>query len=100
MNVKLLSLIPDYLLGVLPDSQRYEIDALVAGSSAFRQEVDRVAESLALGDPLAGEAPPEAVRGRLLRTLGGVDRFEHEVATTMSDEVRRRLFAVAREGAG
>ena len=75
MNVKLLSLIPDYLLGVLPDSQRYEIDALVAGSSAFRQEVDRVAESLALGDPLAGEAPPEAVRGRLLRTLGGVDRF-------------------------
>jgi len=75
MNTKLRALIPDYLLGVLPERQRYEMDALVAGSAAFRQEVDRVAESLALADPLAHEAPPEPLRSRLLRTLAGPDRF-------------------------
>jgi putative transcriptional regulator len=76
MNGELLALIPDYVLGLLPEDRRRELDALAADSPVFREEVDRVAESLAGGaDRLEPALPPPAVRARLLRTLEGVERF-------------------------
>jgi quercetin dioxygenase-like cupin family protein len=57
---------PESLLGVLPDDERNEIEALLATGS------------------LTPVAPPAGVRARLLRTLGSVDRF----ATFMDDLTR------------
>jgi putative transcriptional regulator len=77
MSSEVLALIPDYVLGLLPERERREVDALVAGSPSLRQEVDQMAESLASGaESLTSFAPaPASVRDRLFRTLDGVDRF-------------------------
>jgi hypothetical protein len=78
-NAHLVDLIPDYLLGALPAEEQQALDALCNRSAEFRREVDRVAENLALAaqalTPVASRRPPPAVRERLLKTVGGVDRF-------------------------
>jgi hypothetical protein len=68
--------LPDYVLGALPESERREIDALVAASPALRREADRMSETLALAaEELPLAPPPPSVRSRLMRTLGSADRF-------------------------
>ena len=75
-EAELLPLIPDYLLGALSREQQRQVDALIAGSPAFRREVDAAAEALAgAALALAPVPPPPALRARLLQTVAGVDRF-------------------------
>jgi quercetin dioxygenase-like cupin family protein len=69
-------LIPDYVLGELSAEQQRQVDALIEDSPELRREVDRVTEALAAAAGVTtAVAPAPALRARLLRTLGGVDRF-------------------------
>jgi anti-sigma factor RsiW len=69
-------LLPEYVLGALPDSERREVDAQLAASPALQREADRVTETLALAaEALPPAPPPASVRSRLMRTLGSADRF-------------------------
>ncbi len=71
-----LALIPDYLLGALPEHEQRRLDAMVAESPAFRREVDAAAQALADATTTLAPLPaPAAARARLLATLGSVDRF-------------------------
>jgi putative transcriptional regulator len=75
-QAEMLRLIPDYLLGALSREQQRALDALIAGSPAFRREVDAAAEALAgASHALAPVPAPPALRTRLLDTIGSVDRF-------------------------
>ena len=78
MNPKLLELIPDYVLGVLPEDEMQALDDLCSRSAEFCGEVDRVADSLAFGAqalPHAAYSATASARARLLRSVGGIDRF-------------------------
>jgi putative transcriptional regulator len=71
-----LELIPDYVLGVLPEDEQQQVHAQVLQSRELQREVDRVTEALAAtADQLASAAPDPGLRGRLLHSLSGVDRF-------------------------
>lgn len=69
-------LIPDYVLGTLPEEQRQEVRALMLGSSELRRQIDQAAEALArTPERLNPLAPSPSLRDRLLQTVGGVNRF-------------------------
>jgi len=73
---RVLPLLPEYVLGTLPEEQRREIDALVAASPALQREVDEATEALArTADLVPRVRPAPGGRARLLDTLGSVERF-------------------------
>jgi putative transcriptional regulator len=71
-----VELLPEFVLGTLPEAEAREVEAALAGSPALRQELDRVTEALA-GAALALDpvAPPERARQRLMKALDGPERF-------------------------
>jgi putative transcriptional regulator len=72
----LVDLIPEYVLGTLPEAQMREIAALVDASPALQREVDRAAEALAASvETLPPLEPSPAVRSRLLDSLARAERF-------------------------
>jgi hypothetical protein len=78
VNSKLLELIPDYVLGLLPEDEMQALDDLCSRSADFCGEVDRVADSLAFNTQTMAPAAASvtaAARARLLRSVGGIDRF-------------------------
>ena len=76
MKLDALALLPEYVLGALPEPARREVAAAVAASPALAAEVDRLTEALAaLAAAAPAVVPAPAVRARLLETLGGVNRF-------------------------
>src|SRR5262245_65781929 len=82
MRSDAMDLIPEYVLGTLPEAEMREIEALVAESPSLRREVERVTEALVQSaDALEPIAPPESLRARLVKTLTGPDRFEPFFAT-------------------
>lgn len=69
--------LPEYLLDALdPDERRRFLEGLAA-SPALAREVDEGREVIAAwaGRQVKPEAPPAALRRRLLDTIGGVERF-------------------------
>jgi anti-sigma factor RsiW len=78
-------LLPEYVLGVLPDDEQGRVQAVCAASPALRGEIDRISEALArTAGTLTPLAPPPAVRARLFQTVAGVNRF----APFLNDLVR------------
>lgn len=79
------ALIPEYVLGVLPEEEQRQVQAVLAASPSLRGEADEITEALArAAGTLPLLAPPPAVRARLLQTVAGVGRF----APFLSDLVR------------
>jgi anti-sigma factor ChrR (cupin superfamily) len=71
-----MDLLTELALGTLPEPERAEIEAALAGSPALRQELERMREAvtgaaLAL-DPME---PSPGARQRLMKALDGPDRF-------------------------
>src|SRR5206468_347335 len=70
MRADIAELLPEFVLGTLPDAEAREVQAALAGSPALRQELDRVTEALAAAtlalDPVS---PSQATRQRLMSTL-------------------------------
>jgi quercetin dioxygenase-like cupin family protein len=76
MSAELLQLLPEYVLGLLPEAQMNELGAIVAGSAEARREVDRLTEALAArAEALPPVEPSSALRKRLLDSVCSVDRF-------------------------
>jgi putative transcriptional regulator len=72
----LFPLVPEYVLGTLPPDQTRWLQAALASSPALAREVDGVVAAFTRAAEALPPAQPDAtVRARLLRTLGGVDRF-------------------------
>ena len=99
MNGPLVDLVPEYVLGTLPEAERAQLETALASSSLLAREVDDVRGLLAGAADLLEPVPPDpAVRERLLRTLDSSDRFATFVARAArlldhSVEVVRDLIA-------
>ena len=75
MTEQAKDLLPDYVLGVLDDAQRAEVDAAVAASAELQAELAAVTEDLAgLADGLTPLVPAPDVKLRLMDAVKQ-DRF-------------------------
>jgi putative transcriptional regulator len=82
------ALIPEYVLGTLPEDQADEIDAIVGASPELQRRVSDIQEGLAGSiAALPQLAPSSATRSRLLEALAGPDRFRpfFDVLTRLVD---------------
>jgi quercetin dioxygenase-like cupin family protein len=76
MRSSIADLLPEHVLGTLPDQERREMQALAGESPPLRREIEQAAEALArTPERLKPLAPSPAVWARLLQTVGGVNRF-------------------------
>ena len=81
MSHQLIDLVPEYVLGTLPEAQARQIEAERLSSPALAREIDEILASFAgVADALPPVEPDPEVRARLLRSLGGVERFAPFVA--------------------
>lgn len=87
MRPDVIERLPAYVLGALPEDEQRELDALVAASAPLQEEVARITEALlGVAEGVPPIEPPDRVRARLLRAVGGVDRFQPFLA-----EIGRRF---------
>jgi putative transcriptional regulator len=76
VSAELFALVPEYVLGTLPEVDARQLEAELATSPALARELDEALAGFAqLAEALPPLAPDPAVRARLLRTLEGADRF-------------------------
>ena len=76
MSAELYALVPEYALGSLPEEDVHRFEVELAVSPALAREVDgALAAFTRVVEALPPVAPDPAVRARLLRSVGSVDRF-------------------------
>ena len=78
MNPNDLDLLPEFALGTLPTAEMDRVARAINESPALQAAVDAITEALVTANvaSLASVAPSRSVRARLLRSVGGVDRFQ------------------------
>lgn len=92
-------LVPEYVLGLLPEDERRRLVSAQEGSATLAQEVRMAAAAVAtLADALPERAPLPGGRSRLLATLASPDRFQAFFPTLrqwfdLTDEQLRSVIA-------
>jgi quercetin dioxygenase-like cupin family protein len=76
-GIDLGALVPEYVLGTLPQADRRRIEEAMATSAELRTKIDEAREALAdvAAESLSPVAPRVDVRARLFGALDGPDRF-------------------------
>lgn len=104
MSQRIMDLLPDFLMGGLPEAERAEVTAALRGSAALRAEVAALSEALfGLAEALPPVPPDPAVRARLLasaaqdRLLPFVDDLARicDLARDVMQAILRKLDDVA-----
>ena len=76
MNQRAVEMIPEYVLGLLPEAERRELETLIARSPELQREVDAAREALSVFAHVAPPvAPRRGARAALLAALSTGERF-------------------------